>query len=122
MKLCSDIDLDHNVFSSCHVTESNYYFEDGFNDLIDSTPSLGHCNFCTSSLLHPNVRSLPRNLSELNLYLKGIDLIFPIICVTEMFHPDSCIDLFEIDGYKTEHVYRKNRKEGGVTFYISDKL
>ena len=119
--MLGEIDPDQNIFSGCPMAESRYYVESEFNNMAHPYIYSDHNPFI-ASLLHLNMRSLPHNFDRLTQYLDCLNIKFPIIGVTETWHNESTIDLYEMEGYFSEHVYRANRRGGGATLYISDFL
>ena len=116
----SDNDPDLQYFNKYHdgLTNCGYYNEDTFNvkrkQCVDSDN-----NF---SLIHLNVRSAPKNLSEFELYLNQLDLRFNVIGLSETWFNDSTVNLYNLPGYSASHVYRKQKRGGGVSVFVSDNI
>jgi len=116
--ILNDIDPDVNLINGLNVAECKYYTEDLFHDMIASNPHLVN----NMSLLHLNVRSIPKNFDSLTNYLHSLNHCFDIIGITETWHSSSTIDLYDMPGYKCIHKYRDTRKGGGVTYYIRNNI
>ena len=116
----SDIDPDlqyyHNQYQS--NISCDYYLEDSFNKRISSL-NIDKRSF---SLIHSNIRSIPKNLKRLEHYLDNLDLEFSIIALSETWLKDHSVDLYDLNGYSSEHNYRKSRSGGGVSLYIKDSI
>ena len=116
----ADIDPDVNFFNhfgACHIN-SNYYFEDTFNDKCLSM-SISSTNF---SMIHLNIRSAVHNLSKFDLYMKSLITKFSIIALTETWFTESNHNLYGIDGYDMVDEHRKSKKGGGVALYIHSSI
>lgn len=71
-------------------------------------------------VLHMNIRSFNCNIDEFTLYLRGLELHVDVLILTETwFSVDNCHDIL---GYKSYHSYRKNKRGGGVSIYVNEKL
>ena len=108
----NDISLG-NVFHN-----SNYFIEDSFVEkceslLIDSS---------MFSLLHMNIRSIPRHLHELEAYISNLHHEFSIIAISETWFSDATIDTYQMEGYAHEYQYRKDRCGGGVSLFVKNNL
>ena len=74
-----DLDPDYNCITRNNVLTNKYYLEHDFNNFIKSND-----NYATGlSLMHLNVRSIPKNIDKLNNYLLSLDIQFSIIGLTE---------------------------------------
>ena len=51
-----------------------------------------------------------------------MDVKFNVIGLSETWFSDSTVDLYNIPGYNCSHVYRKNRRGGGVSVYIKETI
>jgi len=68
------------------------------------------------SLFHLNIRSFSRNCDELSVVIDQLGARPDIIVLTETwFSPGNCVD--ELPGYNAKHVYRTERRGGGVSVY-----
>ena len=96
----------------------DYKTENQFNELFDKTrSSFSNC----ISLLHLNIRSLPRNYDNFTRFLANIDGKFSIMGVSETWLKDSGYS-FDIEGYDFIHNPRPNRVGGGVGIYVDNDL
>ena len=113
-----DPDLQYfNVFAN-RLSCCDYHLEDSFNkkcrDLrIDQT---------CFSLLHTNIRSVPKNLINFTNYLDLLCIKFSVIGLTETWLQENNVDCYGIEGYKTVNKYRSARQGGGVSLFIVDRL
>ena len=70
-----------------------------------------------------NVRSLPKNVHALNVYLTTLKCKPKIIAFTETWLKDCHpIGLYNINGYHPIITANRVRRGGGVAFYISENL
>ena len=117
-----DIDPDINYFN--HVNSiykygnSDYFYEESFNNrckqlFLDSQ---------SFSLLHLNIRSMAKNINNLELYLQSLCLQFSIIGLTETWLRASNFATFNLHGYKHECLYRESKIGGGVSVFINNNL
>ena len=76
----------------------------------------------TFSLLHFNIRSLPKHFDDFTDYLELLTHKFTIIGLTETWLKPHNIDLFELKHYNSFHRYTENQSGDGVTFYIQEDI
>lgn len=117
----SNIDPDFQFYNDhCHVnlTSCDYMMEDTFNNKI-SDLQISDDHF---SLIHSNIRSIPKNLTKFENYLSNIDMKWSVMAFSESWIKDHSEKHYGIDGYATEHLFRKNRSGGGVSLYIKDSI
>lgn len=86
-------------------------------DLFALLSSLNHNTNRAVTVGHSNVRELHCNLTQVMLPLKYS--LLEVLAITET-HLNSSIDNYElfIDGYCLLGLDRRNRKGGGVAFYV----
>ncbi|KAJ8952344.1 hypothetical protein NQ318_017238 [Aromia moschata] len=76
------------------------------------------CNF---KIIHNNIRSLPKNIDEFNVFLHQFDSNFECIVLTETFKiPD--LSLFNIAGYTTIYNEGNVNKNDGIVIYIKSDI
>ena len=81
------------------------------------------CDNNMTTIMLQNVRSLPKNLDALNVYLTTLKCKPKIICLTETWLKDCHpIGLYNINGYHPIITANRVRRGGGVAFYISENL
>ncbi len=78
--------------SQCH-----YHSE---NDFIANVQSIHEHSF---SMIHTNMWSSNKNLTQLKKYLQSLQYTFDIIALTETWLKKYNIDTFGIDGYNQFH-------------------
>ena len=111
--LSNDPDTNYyNDISSTLVDYSKYYCEDSFIQKCNSD-SLDNHDF---SLLHLNIRSIPKNLLYLTTYLETLLFKFTIIGITETWLKEHNVNSYNIHGYNIVHNYRRHKMGGGVCF------
>ena len=107
-------------FYNSHVNYSlhscNYYLEDQLNKALANVPS--NC----ASILHANMRSIPKNLHNFELYLSNISYVFNFLCFSESWLKESNKDLYNIPGYTATHRCRKDKVGGGVSIYTRENI
>ena len=118
----SDVDPDLQFFNdpnynNVHAT-SDYYTEESFcskyNQLLVDQNRF--------SLLHLNIRSIPKNLTQLEKYLLLLKHDFTVMGLTETWLNDTNFDLYSLSGYDHVSKYRSDRKGGGVTLFIKNSI
>ena len=118
----ADIDPDANFYNESaallNMKTCQYYLEDKFNKTIEQL-SVKNDNM---SLMHLNIRSARKNLSQLENYLMNIQHVFSAIALTETWYRDCDSDLYCINGYQSECVNRTRSSGGGVALLIKDGL
>ena len=115
----SHIDPDKQYFNT--VTErgnSLYYNEESFNDRCTSLGNPKH----NISVIHLNIRSVHKNLNNFECYLRNFSHQFKVIGLSETWNNEFNVDMCEIKCYNSEHLYRSNRKGGGVSVFIINCL
>jgi len=90
---------------------SNFYSSDEFIDLTQSK-RLSSDNLSFLHLKTLNVRSIRNKFDVLKNYLNLLTHKFSVIALTETWLNDDESDNFEIPGYKSTKLSRKNKKEG----------
>lgn len=114
-----EIDPDINYFDLHFQNVTNnckYYSEKTFNK--DITVS----EYASFSVMHTNIRSIPRNLSAFLANIENLDNKFSVLAFTETWLNSSTAELYHINGY--EHVFkvRTDRLGGGVSLFIQNHL
>ena len=102
-----------NSLSSC-----DYYLEDSFNGKCEELSLTSDC----FSLLHCNIRSIPKNLYDFELYLSGLGIRFTVMAFSETWLNSTNCSLYNIEGYNVESAYRSCRRGGGVSLYIREHI
>ena len=74
------------------------------------------------SLLHLNIRSVPKNLTNLLCYLENIELNFDIIGISENWLDNYNKDLYYIEGFDHINNVRSNKTGGGVSIFIASHI
>ena len=107
----SDVDPDLNFFSGYNQVgaKCNYYLESSFNEDL----AKNKCAKDVFSVCHANIRSVSKNLSSLESYLKMLKHEFTILGLTETWLQNENNDLYSLNGY---HFIGKHRviRGGGV--------
>ena len=107
------IDLSNNVFS---ISKFN-------TKLMDCMLNNNFVNDKHFSCIHINCRSLSKNHENLISFLSCLDIKPTIIGLTETWISESTpCAIFNIDGYKFVGLERKNKRGGGVGFYIRNNV
>jgi len=91
------------------------YYSD-FDELTD----LYSLSSSSISIFHFNVRSFAKNGSELLLFLSGLPSLPDVIVMSETWFGDDYVDM--IGGYIGYHVFRQNRRGGGVSIFVNRKF
>ena len=109
-----DLDPDYNCITSYNVLTTKYYLKNDFNNIIKSNDIYAK----ELSLMHLNVRNMPKNIDKLNNYLLSLDIQFSIIGLTETWLRETTSKLYRLPEYKSIYLTRPSRKGGGVSLYI----
>jgi len=72
------------------------------------------------SLIHLNIRSFHKNFDELSVLLSEIDHRPDVIVLTETWFSEDSVR--EIEYYKGYHVFRNDRRGGGVSIFVNSQL
>ena len=97
---------------------SDYYFEDSFNELHSKL----NINENSFFILHINIRSIASNLRNCMAYLETLKHEFKIMAMTETWFKDMTIDTYSVNGYQDIYDYRKERSGDGVSLFIKMAL
>ena len=110
-----DLDPDCNLLATSNTAlTTKYYLENYINEIIKWND-----NYTRGlSLMHLNIRSIPKNIDKLSNYLTLIDLQFSIIALSETWLNNETSDIYELPEYRSIHLTRPSRKGGGVSMYI----
>jgi len=93
-----------------NVVVSDYYTVDSFNDMCRNE------TVHKFSLLHMNIRSFNRNSDELCLFIGQLDVKPDVLVLTETWFSHNYTD--DLYGYSGYHVFRGDRRGGGVSIYV----
>ena len=97
-----NIDSDCNLFN---FSNTKYYLQDDINEIIKRN-NLSEKEF---SLMHLNIRSLPKNIGKLRDFVSLIDNKFTVIVLNEIWLHSDNVDLYEIPEYTSIHVTRPSK-------------
>ena len=117
----TDIDPDLNYFnalSNSSLQNSDYFTNASFQKYIDKNNVTNNC----LSLIHTNIRSLNKNISELTTYLNTLPIEFTCIGLTETWLKDFNADCLNIKGYNHIYKYREQRTGGGTSIFLKDNI
>jgi hypothetical protein len=118
-----DSDPDLQYFNDMTYTDNlskcDYYLADDFNKMTleQNLTSSG-----ILSLMHLNIRSLPKHEREMKAFLSGLNINFRVIGITETWLSDTNCDLYNINGYEHFKEIRDNRRGGGVSIFVDQEL
>ena len=116
-----DIDPDSNYYGDTindRVNSCDYYMENSFNKKCQD---IGITNNYLS-LIHSNIRSIPKNIDHFEEYLSSLETKFSFIALSETWlKADNC-DFYGLQGYTPEHNVRNGKVGGGVSLYIKDGI
>ena len=89
-----------------------------FNDLLATSVTQINNHF---TIFHLNIRSLSRNLDNLQNLLSTVQQRFSVVGISETWlHQDQ--QNVNIDGYNFVHNYRPDRVRGGVGLYVANNF
>ena len=114
------VDPDMHFFNTVgnQVLHSDYYLEDSFTHQIRQKWIKPLC----MSIIHFNIRSIPKNLHNFQNYLETLDFQFAIMGFSETWFTDVNHSLYDIDGYTMVSNYRTVRRGGGVCLYLRESI
>jgi len=117
-----DIDPDVNYFQQVGLTNNidcKYYMERSFAEQV-SKHGVTDQSF---SILHANLRSLPKNFDSFTAYITSLKHEFPVMGVTENWLNDNLAQLYCLDGYNIINACRRDgRRGGGASLLLKDCL
>ena len=111
LALSTDIDPDSNFYFD--QLNCRYFTES--NEIMTNTRSISSTYSNCLSFLHLNIRSLTRNIDDLEIFLSNITNKFTVVGISETWLQTlehNC----DIKGYNFVHNYRKDKTSGGVGF------
>ena len=102
-----------------NLSRCDYYMQHDFNKLLDDN-KIDNDN--TLSMIHLNIRSLPKHFRELNVFLSELSIDFNVIAVTETWLNEANADIYNIDDYLHFHLVRPEKMGGGVSIFAKHGL
>ena len=131
--------MSFNLFSNNNnFSDSNQ--EPDVNFFLDNIPSLNSEYFSPSdlqigfskfespdtfSVAHLNIISLRKNSEDFKELYKALNLIFSIVCSSEIWADDNKLkndSLIQLPGCNFMHQIRKNRRGGGISVFVHESL
>ena len=116
-----DLDPDINYYQSVSAlmgSDCKYFLENDFNLELEKREITDN-NF---SIIHINIRSLPRNLDVLRHYLSTLRVKFKIIAISESWLNANNSELYGLEDYNLISNFRSNRRGGGVSLFIHKSI
>jgi hypothetical protein len=111
-----DLQFYNDSTSIDNVMHCNYYLENSF---IEKCNQMSVDNNCFS-VLHTNIRSLPKNFCQLERFMEGLNFQFTIIGASETWLTENNVDCYGLNGYQHFYLTRENRRGGGVSLFINE--
>ena len=96
---------------------SDYYFEDQFNELIYNTECLQNLSF-----LHANIMSLKANRVMFETFIDNLQKKCSVIGLTETWLTSINGDLHDMHGYSHVYLCMQGRPGGGVSLFIRNNI
>ena len=115
----SDIDPDENFlneYRSNLTTNSKYLTEATFKLKTKAIPN------CSISMMHQNIRSIPKNLDRFDHLIDDLEWKFDILGFSETWLKNLNADLYSIANYNHIYLTRKSKSGGGVSMFIRDHI
>ena len=72
------------------------------------------------TLTHMNIRSFSRNYDEFSIFMDSVALKPNILVLSETWFSEDTVT--DIDGYTGYHVFRDDRRAGGVSVYVKSNI
>ena len=111
----TEMDPDIQFYSDCHYIKNlncDYYLQEKFqNEVKDCSPTGTHL-----SLVHLNIKSLPKHYDELVIFLESLGHDFSFIGLTETWLDEYKHDLYDLPDYNCIHRFREGRRGGGCHY------
>lgn len=101
-----------------NVSNCRYYTEDSFQSKCNDIRHEGS----PFSLMHQNIRSIPKNLIRFENYLESLKFNFSVIGLSETWLSDSNKQCYALQGYNHISQCRPNKTGGGVSLFVKDSL
>lgn len=101
-----------------NVSNCKYYTEDSFIKKCNEV----HVDSQCFSLIQINIRSIPKNLTCFENYLRGLNFCFTVIGISETWLNTSNKDCYEIGGYNHYSLCRNIKTGGGVSLFVKDTV
>ena len=120
-----DIDIDANFYHNNFSDRNFGHMTDGIYDSakFNAEYSLVNSNG-DFSIIHLNIRSLPRNGNNFIAYLETINVKFSVICLTETWMNENRVIDDVFTDYNAYHSMRSIDRSpgGGVSIYVHKNL
>lgn len=94
-----------------------YHDVPSFNSLVHNVSSRKD----SMSVFHVNIRSLKNKQLEIDSFFESLDYNFNFMAFTETWFQNDQ-DVVHFSGYRSEGVYRSDRRGGGTSLYIKDGI
>jgi len=108
------LDPDGNFYDYLSNLSCKYYQEEQFCEINKCSDKL--------ALLHHNIRSVPKNIDQLLMYISNVGVPFNIIALSETWLNESNKDLYGIPNYVSLHKCRHDKRGGGVSLFIHNTV
>ena len=115
-------DPDINFFNEMTNFDTPYFFPEDIQNAFSSDTNPKQCSF---PIFHLNVRSLRKHLEDFKLLVREMQCSIKLFCLTETWLKDQELtenSNFQIEGYNTVHLERKDTNGGGVIIYIKNDV
>ena len=100
------------------IMKCDYFLEESFI----KTCEVNKVSSNAMSIIHFNIRSLVKNLDYFKSYLSTLKHEFSFIGLTETWLTRQNADLYNIEGYKHVNLCREEKRGGGISLFISDRI
>ena len=115
-----DVDPDQNYLNELRgrqIQNCKYYYSDvKVNELQEKIENID------ISLLHLNIRSVPKNLDKLIPLIDQSQIKYNFVALTETWLRSENADVYGLEGYNHEYLTRDNRPGGGVSIFIKEEI
>ena len=101
-----------------NVSNCQYYNEESFIKKCTEVSADSNC----FSLIHLNIRSIPKNLSQFEDYLHILNLSFTVVGISETWLNVSNKDCYALEDYNHYSLCRSNRSGGGVSIFVKKSM
>lgn len=96
---------------------SQYFNENNLNKEIRVLNERQHF-----TLLHLNIRSVPRNFCKFTSYIQNLNINFDVTGLTETWLNKANTNLYNMNGYVQRESCREGSRGDGASLYIKDDL
>ena len=100
------------------VSQCEYYLEETFKKKV---AEFG-VNNEVFSLLHLNIRSIPKNLCQFQQFMSNLNFNFTVLGFTETWLNENNATLYGLPGYDHYFLHRNGKRGGGISIFVNENI